>query len=46
MALKAEAHKLEINKCVNFPTGMNNLKTKVNDLDVGKSKTSCRLEKI
>ena len=34
--MKAEVVKLGINKLVNVPTGLNNLKTKVDDLDVGK----------
>ena len=33
--MKAEVNKLDINKLVNFPTSLNNLKTKVVDLDVG-----------
>ena len=37
--LKAEIEKLGINKLVNAPTISNNLKTKVNDLYVGKLKT-------
>ena len=39
IALKAEVDKLCINKLVHFPTSLNNLKTKLNDLDVGKLKT-------
>ena len=39
VASKAEVDKLEINNLVNVPTSFNNLKTKVDDLDVGKSKT-------
>ena len=39
IALKAEVDKLDINKHVNVPTGLNNLKTKVKDLNVGKFKT-------
>ena len=39
IALKAEVEKGDINKLVNVPTGLNNLKTKVNDLDVDKLKT-------
>ena len=39
IALKAEVGKLDLNKLANFPTSLNNLKTKVDDLDVGKSKT-------
>ena len=47
IALKAEVGKLNINKLVNVPTTLNNLKTKVNDLDVGKSKTvSIDLKKL
>ena len=34
-ALKTEVGKLGINKLVNVPTSLNNLKTKVDDLDVG-----------
>ena len=37
--MKGEAYKLDINKLVNVPTGLRNLKTKVNDLCVGKVKT-------
>ena len=37
--MKAKAAKLDINKSVNVPTSLNNLKTKVDDLDVGKLKT-------
>ena len=39
IALKAEVDKLGINKLVNAPTSLNDLKTKVGDLDVGKLKT-------
>ena len=39
IALKAEVDKLCINKLVHFPTSLNNLKTKLNDLDVRKLKT-------
>ena len=38
-ALKAEIDKLDFNKIVNVPTSLNNLKTKVDDLDVGKLET-------
>ena len=31
--------KLDINKLTNVPTSLNNLKTKVNDLDLGNLKT-------
>ena len=37
--MKAEVDKLDINKLTNLPTSLNNLKTKVNDLDVGNLKT-------
>ena len=37
--MKAEVHKLGINKLVNVPTSMNNLKTIVDDLQVVKLKT-------
>ena len=47
IALKAEVDKLDIDKTVNVPTSLNNSKTKVDDLDIGKLKTvSWRLEKI
>ena len=36
--MKAEVDKLEINKLTNIPTSLNNLKTKVGDLNVGKWK--------
>ena len=38
-ALKAEVDKLDINGLVNVPTSLNNLKTKVHDLNIGKLKT-------
>ena len=38
IALKAEVGKLDIDKLVNVLTSLNNLKTKVNDLDVSKLK--------
>ena len=37
--MKAEVEKLDINKFVNVPPSFNNLKTKVDYLDVGKLKT-------
>ena len=37
--MKAEVDKLDINKLVNVPTSLNNLKIKVDDLDVGQSRT-------
>ena len=37
--MKAELNKLDINKLVNVPTSLNNLKTKGDDLKVGKLKT-------
>ena len=36
---KATVDKLGINELNNFPRGLNNLKTKVDDLDVDKLKT-------
>ena len=39
IALKAEYDKLDINKIANVPTTLNSLKTKVDDLHVGKLKT-------
>ena len=39
IALKAEIDKLDINKLVKVPNNLNNLKTKVDDLDFGKLKT-------
>ena len=38
IALKAVVDKLDINKLVNVSTSLNNLKTKVDDLDVGRRK--------
>ena len=47
IALKSEGHQLDINKLVNVPTSLNHLKTKVDDLDVGKLKTvSVDLKKL
>ena len=37
--MKAEVEKTNINKLVNVPTGLNDLKTKIDDLDVGKLNT-------
>ena len=37
--MKIEVDRLDINKLTNVSTSLNNLKTKVNDLDVGKLKT-------
>ena len=37
--MKAEVDKLGINKLINVPTSLNNLKTKVKDLDFGKLNT-------
>ena len=39
IALKAEVDKVDINKLVNVLNSLNNLKTKVDDLNVGKLKT-------
>ena len=36
--MKAEVDKLNINKLVNISTGLNTLKRKIDDLDVGKLK--------
>ena len=45
--MKAEVDKLGIIKLTNISTNLNNLKTKVNDLDVGKSKSvPADLEKL
>ena len=38
-AMKVEVDKLDISELVNVPTSQNNLKNKVDDLDVGKLKT-------
>ena len=37
--MKAEVRKLDINKVVNVPTSLDNLKLKVDNLDVGELKT-------
>ena len=37
--MKTEVDKFDINKLVNVPASLNNLKTKVNDSDVDKLKT-------
>ena len=37
--MKGEVDKVDIYKLVNVPTGFNNLKLKVDNLDVGKLKT-------
>ena len=37
--MKDEGDKLGINNLVNVPTSLNNVKTKVDDLDVGELKT-------
>ena len=37
--MRAEVEKLVINKLINVSTSLNNLKTKVDDLDAGKLKT-------
>ena len=47
IASTAELDNLGINKLVNFRTNLNNLKTKVDDLDVGKLKNvSVDLKKL
>ena len=46
-ALKAEAKKLVIIEMIKVPTSLNNLKTQIDDLDVGKLKTvTADLEKV
>ena len=40
--MKYEFDKLDINKLVNEPTSLNNLKTKVDDLDVSELKTATK----
>ena len=45
--MKVEVGKLDINKLVNGPTSLSNLKTKVDNLDYGKLKTvSIDLKKL
>ena len=39
LALKAEVVKLDINNSANVPTSLNNLKAKVDDLNIGELKT-------
>ena len=47
IALKAKVEKLDINGLVKVPTGLNDLQTKVDNLDVGKLKTaSADLKKL
>ena len=36
--MKAEVEKIDINKLVNVPTSLNNLKPNIDDSDVGKFK--------
>ena len=38
--MKAEVYSLDITKLVNVSTGLNNLKTKLDDLDFDKRKTA------
>ena len=38
--MKTDVHKPDINKLVSVPTNWNNLKSNVDDLDVGKLKTA------
>ena len=45
IALKAEIDKLDINTLVNT-TGLNDLKTKVDDINLVRLNYSCRFEKI
>ena len=44
--LKAEVHKVGINKLVNVSTSLNRLKTEVDDLDVGILKTVVQIMKL
>ena len=45
--MKAEFYKLDVNKLVNVPVSLNNLKTKVDDINVDKLETvSIDLKKI
>ena len=37
--MKTEVDKLNINKLLNVPTSLDDLKTKIDDLDLGKVKT-------
>ena len=46
IALKAEVDKLDISKLVNVLTGLSNLKAKIDDLDVDKSKTCYKFKKL
>ena len=46
VALKADVNKLDINKLINVPTSLNNLKIKVHDLDVSKLKTVPDLKRL
>ena len=47
IALKVDVVKPDINKLVNVPTSLKNLKSKVDDVDVGKLKTvPADIEKI
>ena len=39
MLLKLKLNKLDIYKCANVLSGLNDLKTKIDDLDIGKLKT-------
>ena len=39
ISLKAAVDKLNINKLINFPTSLNNLKATADDVDVGTLKT-------
>ena len=44
--MKGEVDKLDINKLVNVPTSLNNLKAKVNYLDLGKKTVPVDLKKL
>ena len=45
IALKAEVDNLDINELLKVPIGLDDFKTKVDNLDVGKLKTSYKIEK-
>ena len=46
MVLKPEADKLDIHKLIKVPTNLNNLKTKVDDIDTGKLKKKTVYKKL
>ena len=40
--MKAQVHKLDINKLINVASDFNNLETKVDNLNSGKAKIVCK----